>query len=362
MTNHTPYYLGFNLVPGIGPTRLKRLIEQCGSVDAAWHGHPMDMKAAGLDERSIGGLLKAQRSLDLDAEMERVLKAGLSLLTIEDREYPTLLLHAPNAPPLLYIRGQLTNQDDWSLAVVGTRSPTTYGKEVTRRLVADLAQQGLTIVSGLAMGIDTEAHRAALEAGGRTIAVLGCGLDITYPERNRQLVAQIIQHGALISDYPLGTQPHAANFPPRNRIISGLSLGTLIIEAPLKSGALITTEFALEQGRDVFAVPGSIFSARSAGIHNLLRNGATLVTSAQDILEELNLTTLPVQQQAMLDLPEDPTEATLLSHLSAEPQHTDALCRLSDLPIGTVNAALAMLQLKGYVREADPGWYCRVHI
>jgi DNA processing protein len=352
---HTRYYLGFNLTQGIGPTRLQRLIERCGSVQAAWQATSADLLAAGLDARTSAAFLEKRRTLDLEAELEQVRAAGIGLLTIEDASYPRLLARAPNAPPLLYVRGSVQEADNWALAVVGTRSPTSYGKEVTRQLVGELARHGITIVSGMAMGIDSVAHAAALDAGGRSIAVMGCGLDILYPSRNSGLAERMLQQGAIISDYPLGTRPLAANFPPRNRIISGLSLGTLVVEAGEKSGALITVEFALEQGRDVFAVPGPIFNAKSKGTHQLIRNGAGLVSCAADILEELNLMSVPAQQEAAAALPDDPAEAALLAHISAEPRHIDVIARESGLAAAQVSAMLSMLQLKGYVRESDGG-------
>lgn len=351
LPSHTRYYLGFNLVPGIGPTRLTRLIDRCGSVEAAWHAGPDDLAAVGLDGKTGAAFLATRRRLDLDHEMERVAQAQVQLLTIEDADYPALLAQAPAPPPLLYVRGTLRGADDWSLAVVGTRSPTTYGKEATRRLVMDLVDSSVTIVSGLAYGIDTVAHKAALEAGGRTIAVLGCGVDVPYPERNQRLAGQIIEQGALISEYPLQTRPIPSNFPPRNRIISGLTPGTLVVEAGTRSGALITVNFALDQGRDVFAVPGSIFSGKSEGTNRLIRNGAMPVTCAPDILEALNLTLASVQQEITAALPADPTEAALLARISAEPQHADMLSRTCDMPASVVAATLAMLELKGYIRQ-----------
>lgn len=350
-TCHTRYYLGFNLVPGIGPTRLARLIERCGSVEAAWHATLDDLMSTGLDGKIGMALLAARRNLDLDAEMERVAQAGAHLITLEDPHYPALLTQIPAPPPLLYVRGTLSSADEWAIAVVGTRAPTSYGREATRRIVTDLASRSITVVSGLALGIDTIAHQAAIEAEGRTLAVLGCGIDFPYPERNQRLAAQICENGALISEYPLQTPPTATNFPPRNRIISGLSLGTLVVEAGERSGALITVDFALEQGRDVFAVPGSIFSAKSAGTNRLIRNGAGLVANARDILENLNLMSASVQQEIAALLPDDPTEALLLTHLSAEPQHADGLSRTCGLPAAVVAATLAMLELKGYVRQ-----------
>lgn len=350
---HTRYYLGFNLVPGIGPTRLARLIEQTGSAEAAWNASASELSKIGLDAKRSAALLKARNTLDLDKELERLEHAQIEVITLEDEAYPRLLAQAPNAPPLLYIRGTLNKADEWAVAVVGTRSPTSYGKEATRHIVSELAAHGVTIVSGLAMGIDSVAHATALEAiGGRTLAVFGNGLDRIYPERNRNLAEQIIHNGALISDYPLGTRPSAANFPPRNRIISGLTLGTLVVEAGERSGALITVEFALEQGRDVFAVPGSIFSPKSKGVNNLIRNGATIVDGAQEILSALNMTTINVQQEMTAMLPEDPTEAALLEHISREPQHVDVLSRACGMPAAVVSSTLTILELKGFVRHA----------
>jgi DNA processing protein len=258
--DHTRYYLGFNLVNGIGPARLDRLIEHYGSVEAAWRADAAELMAAGLDAKTAAALLKAQRTIDLDAELERVERAGMQLITREDAGYPAALAQIPAPPPLLYVRGQISGVDDWSVAVVGTRSPTTYGREVTRRLVGELAAAGVTVVSGLAIGVDTIAHAAALEAGGRTIAVLGSGLDQVYPERNRALAEQIETSGALISEFPLGTRPTPQLFPVRNRIISGLSLGTLVVEAGEKSRAnyLITDDGAAYQpsrSRGIFARP-----------------------------------------------------------------------------------------------------------
>lgn len=349
--DNTRYYLGFNLINGIGPARLARLVQHCGSIEAAWHADKSVLYAAGIDSRTSETLLAARRTLDLDDMMERAERQGISLLTQEDANYPALLAQAPGAPPLLYVRGELVASDEWALAVVGTRRPTTYGKEATRRLVTDLAQAGITIVSGLALGIDTIAHTAALEAGGRTVAVLGCGVDVAYPERNQRLAAQICESGALVSDYPLGTMPMPANFPPRNRIISGMALGTLIVEAAERSGALITVEFALEQGRDVFAVPGNIFSPMSVGVNKLISNGAMLTASAQQILDSLNLSGALVQQEIAEVMPADPTEAHLLSLLSAEPAHVDALGRASGLSAAHVLSVLSMMELKGSVRQ-----------
>lgn len=357
--NNTRYYLGFNIVNGIGPARLDRLIERCGSIEAAWRAKLPDMIAAGLDAKICTALIQAQRTLDLDAELERAERAGIQLLTRDDAGYPAALAQIPAPPPLIYIKGRLEEVDDWSVAVVGTRSPSIYGRDAARRIVGDLAGAGVTVVSGLAIGIDTTAHTAALEAGGRTIAVLASGLDQVYPERNRALAEQIIAQGALVSEFPIGTRPIPQLFPVRNRVISGLSLGTLVIEAGIGSGALITVRYALEQGRDVFAVPGQIFSPKSAGPNQLIRDGAGLVTQAQDILEALNLSSAAIQQEVQAAFPEDPTEAALYELVGYEPQHVDDLRRQSALPIPVVSSTLAMLELKGLVRQAGAMQYVR---
>lgn len=356
---NTRYYLGFNLTPGIGPARLARLAERFGSVRAAWEASEEQLLFCGLDARSCQALLDTRRQVDLDAELERAARLGVRLLCLEDADYPELLRQTPAPPPLLYLRGTLAPADEWALAVVGTRTPTSYGKEAARRLCGELAGAGITVVSGLALGIDTAAHTAALEAGGRTLAVLGSGVDVPYPERNRALAEQIAAAGALLSEYPLGTLPAPANFPPRNRLISGLSRGTLVVEAGERSGALITVAFALEQGREVLAVPGSIYSRASQGTNRLIRDGATLVTCAQDVLEALSWTAAAAQQEAQNVLPDDPTEAALLELLGFEPLHVDELGRASGMPAPAVAAALAMLELKGLARQAGAMQYVR---
>ena len=348
----TRYYLGFNLTPGIGPARLSRLTELFGSVEAAWQAPAGLLMASGLDAKSIEALLTTRERVDLDRELARAERLGVQILCIDNPAYPDLLRQTPQPPPLIYIRGSLTSADEWALAVVGTRGPSDYGREATRRVAGELAAAGVTIVSGLALGIDALAHQAALESGGRTIGVLACGVDVPYPERNRGLAEQISENGALISEYPLGIAPIPNNFPARNRVISGLARGTLVVEAGERSGALITVEFALEQGREVFAVPGPIFNPKSAGCNRLIRNGATLVTCANDMLEGMNWTTATAQQEARQVLPDDPTEAAILTLIDYSPRHIDEISRASQHAPPTVSATLAMLELKGYIRQA----------
>ena len=345
------YWVGFNLVPRIGPMRFKALLEHFGDLEVAWKASVEELRQAGLDRRALENLLAFRRKVSLDEEMARIERMGVRVLTWEDPAYPPRLrqIHAP--PPVLYVKGDILPRDEWAVSVVGTRRPTVYGREAARFLASGLARNGVTVVSGLARGIDSIAHRAALEAGGRTIAVLGSGIDIIYPPEHRNLARAIAEHGAVITEYPLGTRPEGSNFPPRNRIISGLCLGVVIVEAGRGSGALITADYAAEQGREVFAVPGSIFSKASEGTNQLIQQGAKLVLSVADILEELNLTMVTQQVEARQLIPENETEALLLQYLSAEPTHVDEIRRRSGLPIATVSSTLALMELKGMVRQ-----------
>jgi DNA processing protein len=346
-----PFWLGFNIVRGIGPVRFRALLDHFGNAERAWQASANALRDAGLDRRSLSNLLATRSRIDLEQEMARVGAAGARMLTWESAGYPRLLRQISDPPPVLYVKGDLVDEDEWSIAVVGTRRASAYGRQVTRRLAADLARSGLTIVSGLARGIDSEAHTAAVEAGGRTIAVLGCGIDQIYPPENRNLAESIAAAGAIITDYAVGTKPEGSNFPPRNRIISGISLAVLITEAGMRSGARITADFAAEQGRDVFAVPGSILSRASAGANALIQDGAKLVMRTEDILEELNLMLVAEHAEARQVLPADETEARLLASLSTEPTHVDELQQDLNLPVAHVTSALALMELKGMVRQ-----------
>jgi DNA processing protein len=346
------YWVGFNLISQIGPIKARRLLDHFGDLERAWRASAIDLARSGLDRRALENVLEARPKIDLDAEMEKIARAGVRVLTWDNPAFPRLLSEIPNPPFALYVKGEIKSEDEWSIAVVGTRRASAYGREVTRQIVGDLVRNHITIVSGLARGIDAEAHRAALDAKGRTLAVLGCGLDVIYPPEHEKLARQIAESGALISEYPLGTQPEAGNFPPRNRIISGLSLGTLIVEGDETTGARITMEDALEQDRETFAVPGSIFRRESRGPNQFIQRGeAKLVTSAADILEELNLTMIEQHQEVRAAIPENDAESTLLKHLSADPLHIDELGRETGLPIAIVSSTLALMELKGMVRQ-----------
>lgn len=345
------YWVGFNLMPGIGRAKFSKLEGYFGDLEKAWNAGSAELRSAGLDTKSVETILAKRSQISLDAELERLERYKIKVLTWNDPAYPPKLREIYDVPPVLYVRGTLAPEDEWSVAVVGTRRATVYGREVTQRIVSDLARSKITIVSGLARGVDSVAHRAALEAGGRTIAVFACGLDMVYPADNLKLAQLIMEHGALVSDYPLGTKPKAENFPRRNRIMSGLSLGVLVVEAGESSGALITANLGLEQNREVFAIPGSILSPASRGTNRLIQDGAKLVRNAQDILEELNLTMIPQQLEMKELIPANEVESLLLNHLSQEPTHIDEVRRRSGLPIATVSSTLAMMELKGMVRQ-----------
>jgi len=345
------YWVGFNNIPGIGHVRFTQLESYFGNLESAWKAPIGELKRAGLDSTALRTISHWRGTISPDNEMEKLDKHDISVITCKDSAYPARLKEIYDYPPVLYIRGSLLKEDEWCLAVVGTRRATIYGKQVAEEIVTDLAESRITIVSGLAKGIDTIAHQSALEVGGRSLAVFACGLDIVYPAENTGLSRKIMNQGALISEYPLGTKPRAENFPRRNRILSGLSLGVLVIEADETSGAMITARMALEQNREVFAIPGSILSPASRGTNSLIQEGAKLVREYTDILEELNLTTVTRQIEMREILPESDDEALLLQQLSAQPTHIDELCRRSGLPASTVSSTLAMMELKGLVRQ-----------
>ncbi len=356
-----PYWLALHRIRGIGPARFRLLLEAYGSAEEVWRSDSGGWQEAGLDARTTRSFEAQRRRINPQAELERLVRLRVGALRFLDPGYPKLLREIAQPPAILYIRGALTHADEWAVAVVGTRRASAYGKNVTERLTTDLARNGITIVSGLARGIDTHAHTAALDAGGRTLAVLGCGPDLVYPPENARLAARIAECGAIITEFPPGAQPEAGNFPARNRLISGLSLGVLVTEAPADSGALITTRFAAEQGRDVFAVPGNIVNRSSFGCNRLIQDGAKLVLDAADITAELNMHLVPEQLELREVLPENELEADLLRRLDeqGEPRHIDELCRTTGLPVAQISGTLVMLELKGLVRLVGPMTYSR---
>jgi DNA processing protein len=351
MANDLKYWLGFSLIPGVGPVRFGQLENRFKTLEAAWEAGPSDLRQAGLEDAIVRSINQAKPKIDLDAEWNKLNKLGIRLINWHDKGYPKRLKEIHDRPALLFIKGEITPEDEWCISVVGTRQPTIYGRQVAEEMASGLAASKITVVSGLAKGIDSISHSAALAAGGRTLAVIGGGLDNIYPPENTELAKRISERGAVISEYPPGTRPRPENFPRRNRILSGICLGVLVVEAGQGSGALITSQLALEQNREIFAIPGSILSPASTGTNKLIQDGAKLVRNVGDILEELNLTAAAHQIEMKAVLPETETEAKLLKLLGAQPVHIDEICQTSGIAASTVSATLAMMELKGIVKQ-----------
>ena len=351
--NDLAFWNALALFPKFGPKRFKKIYSYFPNMQEAFGASFGELKEAGLEEEIILEFLEKRKEIDSEKEFGKLEKEGIKILTIKDKNYPKRLKEIYNSPAFLYYKGEL-QKDEYSLGIVGTRKMTSYGKQAVLEIASQLAQSGVTIVSGLALGIDALAHQAAIDFKARTIAVLGGGIDkrTVYPSRNLKLAEKIVeQGGVMISEYPIGTPPLKQNFPYRNRIISGLSLGVLIIEAPEDSGALITARYALEQNREVFALPGSIYSQNSSGPNNLIKMGAKLITSGADILESLNLMQATEFIEAKKIVPDTKEEALILEHLSCEPIHIDKLVELTKLNAATINSVLVMMEMKGKVRD-----------
>ena len=377
----TKSLIHLNLIPGIGNYTIRRLLAAFGSAEKSIAATSEELaQIDGLTPDVRHQLIDGRSRVPLAQELELIDQHQCHIVTINDDTYPPLLKEIDDPPVLLYITGDFPLQNTPSVAIVGSRSPTEYGKTTSQQLSYQLAERGITVVSGFARGIDTCVHRGALEADGRTIAVFGCGLSIIYPETNRALASEIIESGALISEFPMTMPPRGKNFPRRNRVISGLTLGTLVVEASERSGSLITARHAAEQGREVFAVPGQIFSGMSRGTHSLINQGATLINSVDDLLDALpqdytkilggespKSTVQPLsrrpdrvaspQSGAKRSAPSPqnlnltPDEQTVLSAMEADSVHIDEITRVTQLPIGKVSSLLVMLELKGIVQQ-----------
>lgn len=355
MHPHAKYFHAFNLFnERIGPMRFKKLLGHFGSLEEAWkNGSQQDFVSAGLEEDLAREIAVRRPQMDLTKELTVLDKENINIITILDEDYPKLLKEIYDPPQIMYIKGKLEPADEFSVAVVGTRKLSTYGQQVATQMARELAQAGLTIVSGLALGIDTLAHLAALEQKTRTIAVLGSSIDrfSIFPAQNKSLAEKIAQNGAVISEYPMGSAALPHHFPTRNRIVSGLSLGTLVVEAPQKSGAMITANSALSQNREVFAVPGSIFSDNSIGPNSLIKNGAKSIVSASDILEELNLQNLTSNIAVARIAPDNEQEALILKILSHEPVPVDKIVQETKMDTAVVNATLSLMEMKGKIKN-----------
>lgn len=362
------YWLAFEQMNGVGIKRVSALLRNFETMKAVWKANALELSAKefqGLIGRELANSIVAQRE---KAEPEKLLAAcrdkGIAVIPHHHPEYPPLLREIHDPPMILFMRGNLKPVDlQAAVAIVGTRKPTTYGKGLSRELAKDLASQGVTIVSGMAYGIDSLAHWGALDAGGRTVAVLGCGPDVCYPPTNRNLYDKIVLEGqgCVLSEFFPGTQPETWRFPARNRIISGLSKGTIVIEADETSGSLITADLAFQQNRQVFSIPGRIDSRMSRGTNFLIKaNKAMLITSHEDVMKELGWTPSPRGAEIPVVVELFGREKEILEMVSLEPVHFDHLCHKSGMSPGELSATLTMLELAGVVARQPGDWYARL--
>lgn len=355
-----PEYLNaLNIV--FGTQRTRRLVQFFGSPKKAWQAPRYKIATLGIENKALEEIFRKKEKFNLDEEWQKVKKAGLNMVTLGSESYPPLLKETSSPPLGLYTKGEVSLLNSPSLAVVGTRNHSTYAKTALSKIIGELCSSGLTITSGLAQGIDAIAHSLALEAGGKTIAVLGCGLDQIFPRINLPLANKILSSKNLIvSEYPIGTPPLKQHFPARNRIIAGISLGTFVVESREKGGSLITTRHALESNREVFALPGPINYETSAGTNSLIKQGAKLVSSAQDILEELSI---ELRKNSMKDVIENlnEEEKNIMEILKLEPLHIDTIIKKSKLTPQRVNPIITSLELKGLIKNTGGGiWACQV--
>lgn len=364
LTTEQREWLTLAMVPGVGTGKFIQLLARFRT--------PHDvLRAPRTSLEEVVGKSLAQRiaaygeAVDVGAQERAMAEHGVNLITLDDTQYPTRLAEIYDPPLVLFTRGELLEQDEHCVAIVGTRRPTPYGTRMAEKFGRELAARGITVVSGLAAGIDAAAHRGAIEAGGRTIAVLGCGADVIYPKQNAGLYEAVAANGAILTQFAMGTEPKGTNFPVRNRIISGLSMGTLVVEAPVQSGALITARQAAEQGREVFAVPGQLDVRNSQGPHALIREGAKLVETVEDILVELQIPAQTRQAPAPPPAPEperaaptpaqsakpDPAESNVLRALSPNGSHIDEIANACRISVSEALSSLTLLELKGLVRQ-----------
>jgi DNA processing protein len=362
---------------GVGPVTFKKILDKCGSVDKALGASVKELsEIEGIGFKTAEAIARTRDKFDAVGELELAEKLGVRIINFEDEEYPALLKSIYDPPPVLYINGTIKKEDNLAIAIVGARRCSLYGQEQAARLAHLLSSAGVTICSGMARGIDSAAHQGAMAGGGRTIAVLGCGLSHIYPPENKKLFEQISQMGACVSELPLRTGPLGENFPARNRLIAGMSLGTIVVEAGFNSGALITAKFACEYGREVMAVPGKVDSPLSKGAHQLIKQGAKLVESVADVTDALGYVGESVKEQVvsaarraeeksgatLFDtgrLKLNDGERTVYDCLNTEPIHIEQIVAESGLQAGSINSALISLQLKGAVKQLPGSFYIK---
>jgi len=357
------YLIGLNLIPQLTPKRIQTLFRQFKAFEEIWDA-PASAFTSVFGSRVLGEAITAARSeAAVDRELAKAEEKGVRIVTLVDERYPAVLREIDDPPIVLYVRGEQPIDPARSIAIVGTRRGTRYGKMIAGRFASQLAMKGFIIVSGLAAGIDAAAHQGTLDVGGFTVAVMGCGIDYPYPKRNQPIYERIVETGVVMSEYPMGSRPAKWTFPQRNRILAGLSRGVLVIQAPERSGALITARCALEQGRDVFAVPGNINSLTSAGSNRLIKQGAKLVDSVDDIFDEYP--DLQVKRDETSDVEDDAgaklgeSEAAVYELIGLEPVHMDDIIARADLSPTEASHILLLLQLENLIEEAEGGRYIR---
>ena len=347
------YFNAFNLLPQIGPIRFGRLRDYFPEMKMAWEAGLSELRAAGIEEKIAEKILAGRKDIDPEAEFEKLEKEGIRIITQSDEEFPESLLEISSPPALLYVRGKIL-RDEFLIGIVGSRKLSDYGKRAAEDFARGLSRAGITLVSGMAYGTDTIAHRECLKLRHRTIAVLGSGIDdkSIYPSSNRQMAKEIAESGCIISEYPIGTPPLKQHFPARNRIVSGISKGILVIEASQTSGSLITARFALEQNREVFSVPGSIYSKNSEGANSLIKMGAKVACKISDILEDFNLEINPAINEAKKIVADSPEEEIILKNLSFdEALHIDKLSDATGIKTSPLSSLLTLMEIKGMIRE-----------
>ncbi|MDF2839679.1 MAG: dprA [Clostridia bacterium] len=354
------YWVWLSSLPGIGSRKFYKLIQCFQTAENVFYSSREELKRCGVIHDDVVEVVMNNRSIEkIDKYLKKVKDNGINVYLSNQDEYPMNLKNIYDPPPILYSLGELKQEDNESISIVGSRKASEYGLKTAEKLAYDLAQNGITVISGMALGIDAAAHKGAIKGGGRTIAVFACGVTNPYPRSNINLYRDIMKNGAVVSEYPLGIQPVPGNFPARNRIISGLSLGTLVVEANVKSGSLITADFALEQGRDVFAVPGNINSPNSAGTNNLIKNGAKLVNNIEDILVELPGDYM-VNNTNTKQLNLDNEEALIMAALLENGKSADQLAADTGMEINEVLSFAAIMELRGIITSISGIYYCEL--
>lgn len=346
--------------PNVGPIHFVSLVNKFGPPQSALSASKRElMGVEGIGEITATDIKTKVNWKEAEKQVKLAEKNRVGWITFQDEDYPKNLKQIYDFPPFFFIQGNLTEKDDLSVAIVGTRTASTYGRNMAEKISSDLVANGFTIVSGFASGIDTYGHQAALNSGGRTIAVFGSGIDVIYPRENKKLVDKVIENGAIISEFLLGTKPEKENFPRRNRLISGLSLGVIVVEAGTKSGALLTAQYALDQNKEVFAIPGNLTSKTSEGSNALIKQGAKLVTSAEDIITELKVYTSTGAEKVKI-MPElIAEEKSVYQILSTEPAHIDQIAQTVSFSTGQALSVLLNLELKGLVKQLSGKMFTR---